>query len=109
MHCCEVADVLYGLHWRPGRRLSRDLGIINTRRGRSWTRGKHVVADVCEPVAPLEAARDAAAFPRWAARVDLLRVAVGAAVHFTAACTRGERAMLGCQTKWSRGVGGVEI
>ena len=45
MHCCEVADVLCGLHWRPGRRLSRDLGIINTRRGRSWTRGKHVVAD----------------------------------------------------------------
>ena len=53
------------------------------------------VCELLQPVAPLEAARDAAAFPWRAARVDLLRVAVGAAVHFTAACTRGERAMLG--------------
>ena len=69
------------------------------------------VCELLQPVAPLEAARDAAAFPRRAARVDLLRVAVGAAVHFTAACTRGgERAMPGgVKRNGQRGLGGVEI
>ena len=65
------------------------------------------VCELLQPVAPLEAARDAAAFPWRAARVDLLRVAVGAAVHFTAACTRGERAMLGVSNEMVKGGPGV--
>ena len=60
------------------------------------------VCELLEPVAPLEAARDAAAVPWRAAHFDLLRVASGAAVRFTAACTRGERAMPGGVKRWSR-------